>query len=215
MGGGGGAIVGAYLLWGIATRALMRANELKDTYKLLPLPLAELSNQLNPEDCVLQSYCNVRCSDAQGKGIYPYQWMDSVEKFRNTTFPLHSDFYNSIGEVPTEEEYNKALKFFNANCDTFRAYHLFYLKSDVLILADALAKFTKMIEQVTGVWLRRCVSLLQASYMGLWKTNKIEVPHITDAAMYETCKNACKGGLNIVAKRVTKVTDCMREHILH
>ena len=164
--------------------------EFKDTYKLLPLPLAELARQLDPADCILQTRYNIKCSDSQGKGIYPYQWMDSVTKFANTTFPVYSDFYKS-----------------------FRDYHLFYLKSDVLILADAPVKFTAMMENVTGMWIPRCVSLPQCSYAGLWRENKIEVPHITDAAMYETCKGACKGGLNIVAKRVTKVTDSMKQHI--
>ena len=93
--------------------------------------------------------------------------------------------------------------------------HYIFLKADVLILADSLQKFSRMIHDVTGIYLTRAVSIPQASYAGLWRECKLAVPYITDAAMYGICSDACKGGLNIVAKRVTEVANHLKEHIMY
>ena len=189
--------------------------ELRDTYKLLPLSLKELSKQLDESDCKLQRQYAIQCSSKYGKGIYPYEWVNSVQKFDNETFPAYEDFKNSLGDLPPYDDYLNALSFFNSKCNTFRDYHLYYLKADVLILADSLHKFSTVIHDLTGIYLCRAVSIPQASYAGLWRECRIEVPYITDPAMYDICKNACKGGLNIVAKRVTEVTNHMQEHIMY
>ena len=181
----------------------------------MPLSLKELANQLSYSDCKLQRAYGVQCSSKYGKGIYPYEWMNSVTKLNCETFPAYEDFQNSLAGLPSREDYSNALKYFNSKCKTFRDYHLYYLKSDVLILADGLAKFSAMIHDTTGIYLTRAVSIPQASYAGLWRENKAEVPYIVDPAMYDICKNACKGGLNIVAKCITEVTNHLQEHVMY
>ena len=187
--------------------------EFKDTYKMLPLSLKELGNQLSESDCELQRHYGIQCGDKYGKGIYPYEWVDSIAKFANTTFPLYEEFASSLSALPPKEDYDNALEFFNSQCTTFRDYHLYYLKADVLILADSLQKCSKMIHQLTGIYLTRAVSIPQASYAGLWRECKLSVPYITDAAMYGILIGACKGGLNVVAKRVAEVKNHLKEHI--
>ena len=187
--------------------------EFKDTYKLLPLSLKELGNQLSEEDCILQRKFGIQCGTKYGKGVYPYEWLDTTDKFSNTAFPLYEDFASSLSGLPPKADYDAALAFFNSNCATFKDYHLYYLQSDVLILADALQKFSQMIHKLTGMFLTRAMSIPQASYAGLWHHCKLEVPHIVDPAMYGIAIGACKGGLNVVAKRVTEVKNHLKEHI--
>jgi hypothetical protein len=47
----------------------------------------------------------------RSKGIYPYQWVDSVEKFKETSLPAIEWFDNDLtGEKCTEDRYNKAIQ---------------------------------------------------------------------------------------------------------
>ena len=55
-------------------------------------------------------------------------------------FPPIEAFKNSLGNKVFDDDYAKAREFFNLHCTTFRDYHDYYLRQDVLILTDALIK---------------------------------------------------------------------------
>jgi hypothetical protein len=61
----------------------------------------------------------------RSKGIYPYRWVDSVEKFKETSLPSIEYFDNDLtGEKCTEERYKKAQEVWNTlNCKSFYDYH--------------------------------------------------------------------------------------------
>ena len=49
------------------------------------------------------------------KGIYPYEYMDSFERFSETQLPEKEKFYSSLsGEGITDEEYEHAKKVWTA-----------------------------------------------------------------------------------------------------
>lgn len=78
------------------------------------------------------------------KGVYPYEYVDSLEKLINTMdLPRKEDFFSSLTQEDiTEEEYEEAQKVWKReNCRTLLDYHNYYLKSDVMILKEAFEKF--------------------------------------------------------------------------
>ena len=79
------------------------------------------------------------------KGFYPYEYMDSFKRLSEDKLPDNCNFFSSLKDSGiSEEEYQRA----NSVCNTFKMntledYHDLYLKTDVLLLADAFEKFIK------------------------------------------------------------------------
>ena len=80
------------------------------------------------------------------KGVYPYEYMDSWEKFDETTLPLKKDFYSILNlENISDEDYPHAQKIW----DEFKIkhlgeYHDLYVQSDTLLLSDIFQNFRNM-----------------------------------------------------------------------
>lgn len=77
------------------------------------------------------------------KGVYPYDFMDSFEKFEQTSFPSIEDCFNTLqNEKMEEDDYNRAQNVWKSfNIKNMGEYHDLYLKTDVLLLADVFENF--------------------------------------------------------------------------
>ena len=80
------------------------------------------------------------------KGVYPYEYMDSWEKFDETTLPPKEAFYSNLNlEDISDEDYVHVQKVW----DVFKIKNLgkylgFYVQSDTLLLADVYENFRNM-----------------------------------------------------------------------
>ena len=79
------------------------------------------------------------------KSCYPYDYVSSIDKFKETKLPSKEDFYSKLhDEHISDEDYQHAINVWNTfNCQTLQDYHDLYLKSDVLLLADVFENFRK------------------------------------------------------------------------
>ena len=77
------------------------------------------------------------------KGVYPYDYMDSFEKFNQTELATKEQFYSvQNAQHITNDEYDHAKKVWKAfSIETMGEYHDLYLKTDVLLLADVFESF--------------------------------------------------------------------------
>ena len=76
------------------------------------------------------------------KGVYPYEYIDSWERFNETSLPPKKDFYSELTlENITDKDYNHAQKVFEEYCTDIGDYHDLYVQTDTLLLADAFEKF--------------------------------------------------------------------------
>lgn len=80
------------------------------------------------------------------KGIYPYEYMDSWERFSEAALPEKEKFYSSLNdEHITDEEYKHARKVWDAfGCKNLGDDHDKYLKTDVALLADVFENFREI-----------------------------------------------------------------------
>eukprot|EP00794_Sanderia_malayensis_P013388 gene13388-biopygen10695 len=80
------------------------------------------------------------------KGVYPYDWVDSVEKMHATSLPSQEEFYNELNDCGISgDDYEHAQnvwRFFR--CNTFKDYNELYLVTDVLLLTDVFESFRKL-----------------------------------------------------------------------
>jgi hypothetical protein len=116
------------------------ANSLENVAKSLPEEAFKLtrrflvSSELNDTEALQL---------LRQKGIYPYDWVQSQNNFNETELPPKEAFYSKLyDEEVSEEDYQHAVKIWKTfKCRTFLDYHNLYLRTDVLILADALENF--------------------------------------------------------------------------
>lgn len=77
------------------------------------------------------------------KGVYPYDWMDDMDKMNKTKLPKQKYFYSKLTESEcNKSDYAQANKVWDLfECKTFKDYHNLYLNTDVLLLSDVWNNF--------------------------------------------------------------------------
>ena len=80
------------------------------------------------------------------KGVYPYEYMDSWERFNETLLSNKEAFCSSLNmEDITDVDHKHAKRVFkNLSNKNLGDYHDLYVQSDTLLLADAFENFSNM-----------------------------------------------------------------------
>ena len=86
-----------------------------------------------------------------GKGVYPYEYMDSWEKFNETSLPSKEDFYSKLNMEDIDDiDYrhdNNVFKGFKL--ENLGDYHDLYVQSDTLLLADVFENFRCVLKSLS------------------------------------------------------------------
>ena len=71
------------------------------------------------------------------KGVYPYEYMDSCERFNESSLPSKKEFYSNLNmEDINEIDYRHGNNVFKSlKLENLGDYHDLYVKSDTLLLA--------------------------------------------------------------------------------
>ena len=76
------------------------------------------------------------------KGVYPYEYMDSWERFNETSLPSKRDFYCELNlEDVSDKDYEHAQKVFKEYCKNMGNYDDLYVQADTLLLVDVFENF--------------------------------------------------------------------------
>jgi hypothetical protein len=144
------------------------------------------------------------------KGVYPYEYIDDLEKFKETELPPRKAFYSKLRlSGISKNEYKHAQNVYKKfKCDTFQDYHNLYLKSDVLLLSDVFENFRN--NSIANYKLDPANFITAASYAWscmLLKTG-IELELITDPKSLDIFERSKRGGLTFVgSKRYAKANN--------
>ena len=87
------------------------------------------------------------------KGVYPYEYMDSWERFYKTSLPPKKYFYSELNlEDISDKDYLHAQKVWDVfEIRNLGEYHDLYVQTDTLLLADVYEKFRDKCIEIYGL----------------------------------------------------------------
>ena len=137
------------------------------------------------------------------KGIYPYDYMDSFDKFNKTELPTKEEFYSQLSdEHISDEDYTHAKKVWNTfKLQTMGEYHNLYLKSNILLLADVFENFRKTCLQYYKLDPCHYFTSPGLSWDAMLKMTNIKLELMTDINMFQFIEKGMRGGISYIANR--------------
>ena len=137
------------------------------------------------------------------KGVYPYDWVDSIEKFSETKLPLQELFYSKVyDEGISDGDYSHAQNVWDEyQCKTFRDYHDLYNVSDVLILMDVFENFRDVCIKNYGIDPAHHYTAPGVAWDAALKMTKIKLELISDDDMLMMVQKGVGGGISMISNR--------------
>ena len=137
--------VGSYMNYKGETKPKYHKIRFIDSFKFMSTSLDSLVNNL-PEEAfnnLKRYYTGDELSLVMRKGVYPYEYMDSLERFKENKLPPRESFYSRLtSEHISDEDYQHAQKVWGMfEMKTLQDYHNLYNETDVLLLADVFENF--------------------------------------------------------------------------
>ena len=131
------------------------------------------------------------------KGIYPYEYMDSWERFDETSLPDKGAFYSSLYmENITDVDYRNAKRVFKSlNNKNLGEYHDFYVKSDTLLFADVFENFRNRCIEIYELDRAHFLSAPGLAWQGCLKKTETTLELLANVDMLLMVEKGIRGGL--------------------
>ena len=177
----------------------------KDSFKFMSSSLRALVKNL-PKDAfknLLKYFTPEQAELLKQKGFYPYEYMDSIEKFNDPKLPTLKGFYSKlIGRGIKEKNYNHAWNVWNTfNMEIFKEYHELYNITDTLQLADVFENFRDICLKIYGLDPVYYFTAPGLAWDACLKMTGIELELLSDPDMLLMFEKGIRGGISIISNR--------------
>ena len=137
------------------------------------------------------------------KGVYPYEYMDSWERFEETQLPPAHSFYSKLtDENISDSDYEHAQRVWETfGCQTLGNYTDLYCRTDVLLLADVFENFRKTSQKQYRLDPAHYYTSPGLSWDALLKKTGVELELLTDYDQHLLIEKGMRGGISMVSKR--------------
>ena len=179
--------------------------------------LDTLASNLNNEDFkhLTSEFGIDKLEILKRKDAYPYEWVDSYEKFKHPSLPEKKYFYSSLrdgkrdrsdGHI-SDEQYQHLQNVWDIfNLNTFEDFHDHYLKKDVLLLADIFEKFISTNLKYYGLDPCHYFSAPGLSWDAMLKMTGVTLEKISDPDKYMFFEQGMRGGVSYINKRYSEAS---------
>ena len=137
------------------------------------------------------------------KGVYPYDYMDSFERFSEKSLPGIEDFYSILNDTGiSESDYSHAKEVWSTfQIRDMGEYHDLYLRTDVLLLADVFENFRTICLKDYGLDPCHYYSAPGLSWDALLKMTNVNLDLISDIDQQLFIEKGMRGGIRTITHR--------------
>ena len=180
-----------------------------DSARFMTAPLGNLVKNLTDEDFLeTRKVFGENWELMKRKGVFPYEWLDSTEKFQEN-LPDKKHFFSKLNdEDVSDEDYQFAEKVWEKmKMNNMGDFHDAYLKSDVTLLADVYQQFRKVCQKHYGVdpaWFYTSPGL---AWDAALKESGAELELLTDPDMLLFFEKGIRGGVSTIMHRKARANN--------
>ncbi|XP_050440025.1 uncharacterized protein LOC126845412 [Adelges cooleyi] len=175
-----------------------------DSYSFQQASLAKLAKTLTRDDFIETEKVFKQNTDlATRKSVFPYEYIDCVEKLDETKLPDISAFYSKLSNSTiSEADYGHAKTMWDTfECKTIGDYSDNYLLVDVMVLVDVFEKFRVECLKNYKLDPAHYYSCPGLSFDAMLRYTGVKLELLTDHDMLLMFQLAIRGGLTLVVQR--------------
>ena len=143
------------------------------------------------------------------KGVYPYEYIDGLNKFNEKIIPSKELFYSNLTlENISEADYAHANNVFKKiNINNLGEYHDLYGRNDTLLLTDIFENFRQSYLKNYELDPAHFVSLPSLAWQRCLKKTNVELELLTDYDMVLMIEEGKRGGICRAMQRYAKANN--------
>ena len=182
-----------------------------DSFKFMSTSLESLVNNL-PDDGfnnLERYYKEEKLSLVKEKGFYPYECMDSLERFKEDKPPSKEAFYSRLTEEGISDEgYERVKKVWKVfGMKTLQDYHDLYNVTDVLLLADVFENFRNVCMENYKLDPAHYFTAPGLAWDACLKITDVELELLSDIDMLLMIEKGIRGGVSMISNRYGKANN--------
>ena len=182
-----------------------------DSYQFMSESLEKLASNIKKEDfnhTALQTPAD-KLHLLLRKGVFPYEYWDSEERFYESQLPPKSAFYCKLtGQDIGDDDYEHAKNVWNEfNIQHLVEYHDLYLKTDVLLLCDVFENFRKCCLKNYGLDPTHYYSAPGMAWDAMLKMTGIKLELFTEREMHNVIDKGTRGGICCISKKYARANN--------
>lgn len=177
-----------------------------DSYRFMNSPLDKLASYLKDFPNVKSQFPNISKENFNiltKKGVMPYDYIDSIEKFDETALPSIEQFYNKLNDKKcSRKSYSRAHEVWNKfNCNNLGEYVDLYMQIDILLLAEVYEQFRYSCMETYGLDPSHYFTLPGYTWDCMLKHTNQELELLTDIDKFLFIERGIRGGLSQICSK--------------
>ena len=202
---------GSYMNKKGETKPLFYKIRFIDSFKFMSTSLDSLVNNL-PEEAfnnLERYYTGDELRLVKRKGVYPYEYMDSLERFKENKLPSKKSFYSRLtGEGINNEDYEHAKNVWDVfEMKTLQDYHDLYNVTDVLLLADVFENFRNVCLNNYKLDPAHYFTAPGLAWDACLKMTGVNLELLKDVDMLLMVEKGIRGGISMISNRYGKANN--------
>ena len=182
-----------------------------DSFKFMATSLDSLVNNL-PEEAfnnLERYYTYDELSLVKRKGVYPYEYMDSLERFKENKLPPKEAFYSRLtGEDISNQDYEHAKNVWDVfGMKNLQDYHDLYNETDALLLADVFENFRNICMENYKLDPAHYFTAPGLTWDACLKMTGVNLELLSDIDMLLMIEKGIRGGVSMISTHYGKANN--------